>query len=246
MITVLPTIGLAMPTDADWGRLYQYDTTGDAGIVMPLRSYYFRDFFAGAWQNIAIGLIYRNSGVANDTSDVVNERQAEIIPANLFHFGLSKSDGSTIPVAANPYFLGIRGILNGVTEITASPLQLADLLPTLVDANALSTMGSTIQLVLQNGTSATPFAMIGLRFVLDPLTNTVYIMIGSNPALALADEDANVTTLTTFLEGISSDITTAIASFPLFNTLNFGSYYVYWPYLENKLMLHCVGAIKSA
>lgn len=246
MISVLPTIGLAMPTDADWGRLYKYNTTGDAGIVMPLRSYYFRDFFAGEWQNIAIGLIYRNSGIANDTSDVVNERQVEIIVANLFHFGLSKSTGNTIPVADNPFFLGLRGILNGVTEITASPLQLADLLPTLVDANFLQTAGSPIQFVLQKGTSGTPFAMIGLRFVFDPLSSKVYVMKDTNPALALADEDANVTTLTTFLAGISSNPTDAIASFPLSTTINLSSYYVYWPYLENKLMLHCVGAIKSA
>jgi hypothetical protein len=244
MISVLPTIGLAMPTDADWGRLYNYNTSGDAGLVMPLRSYYFRDFFPGAWQNLAVGLIYRNSGIANDTANLTHERQAEISPANLFHFGISKSNGFTIPVATNSYFLGLRGILSGVTEINTSPLQLADTKLTLVNGGANSVNGSAIQVPLKQGTSSTPFAMIGIKFVFDQLSNQVFLFFDSNDSVALADEDANVTTLTSFLEAISSDPTLANASFSLNSTTNFTSYYIYWPYLLNKLMLQCVGAIK--
>ena len=45
MIETIPTIGIAMPTAADWGQLYQFNGTGDAGLILPPRAYYFRDFF---------------------------------------------------------------------------------------------------------------------------------------------------------------------------------------------------------
>lgn len=233
-----------MPTDADWGRLYLYNGAGDAGLVMPYRSYYFRDFFPGAWTDLAIGMIYRARGAADDNANLAAERQSETQVANLFHFGLSKSTGGTIPVANNPYFMGVRGVMGGVTQVMTSPLQIAQLLQTLVNGGSTSTAGAAIQMPLSQGVSATPFSMFGIRFTINTLTSRVYLKHHKIASLALANDAANTTTLTAFLNGISNDPNVADASFPIGSTVNFNTFYIYWPYLTNRIQLHAVGALK--
>src|SRR6516225_3244415 len=105
MIETIPTIGIAMPTAADWGQLYQFNGTGDAGLILPPRAYYFRDFFSGQWNDMSIGIIHCECGTSGSTSALVNERQLEDNLANLFNFGISQSLSSAIDVAGNPNFV---------------------------------------------------------------------------------------------------------------------------------------------
>lgn len=235
-----------MPTDSDWGRLYNYNTVGDAGLLMPPRSYYFRDFFGGGWNEMLIGMIYRNTGLASDVANLVAERQDESSPANLFHFGISQSANGTIPVANNPNFLGIRGERGGLSQITIAPLQLANVRFASVFNSADQPGGVNMVVPLQQGTSATPFAMIGIRYIFNPTDQKIYVKFAANPALALANDAANVTTLTTFLNSITRDFTAMDAAFGFWDVTKFGTFYIYWPYFNNKLALQTVGAIKVA
>lgn len=248
MIETLPTIGIAMPTAADWGQLYQFNGTGDAGLIMPPRSYYFRDFFTGGWTDMAIGMIHCETGIGagQPLANLTTERQTETNVANLFHFGLSKSGGSaTINVASNPTFVGARSILGGVTQINTSPLNLSQLQMALVNgASPGSTNGSPFSMDLSQGVSGSPFSMVGLRFTFNPATGILAVNYASQTGVALADEPSNTTTLTTFLEGLSNTVAGSKAQFNLPSVADFSTYYIYWPFLNNQLKLHCVGAIK--
>lgn len=249
MLYSVPTIGLAMPTDQEWGRLYKFNGTGDAGLIMPPRSYYFRDFVAGGWSNVAMGLIFcNNNGTSGgDTSNVVNERLSEDAVVNLPHFGLSKSVGGVIDPSSNANFIGLRGALGGVCQLIASSSTLGAMLMTLVHGGADNTNGVPIQLKINYGVSSTPFAIMGIRFIYDAATHKVYMFYDSDNGIALADDAANQTTLNAYLDAIPSDITTATASFSLpEGTADFSSYYIFWPYLVNRLKLHCVGMKKYA
>ena len=248
MIYEVPTIGLAMPTDADWGRLYKYNTTGDSGLIMPYRSYYARNFNPGTWNDISLGFIHCTMGNGGgDTANVVAERLEENAPVNLFHFGLSKTINGIVPVAVNPWFVGLRGIIGGVTQIMTSPLQLAQLYPTAVyNLGTAQLSGGAVQMPLSQGISATPFSMIGIRLIYNPTTGVLYMNYDTDTGVALASESANVSTLTTFLNGISSSTGSAFASFNIPNLANYKTFYIFWPYLTNRLKLHCVGLIKNA
>lgn len=235
-----------MPTEADWGRLYLFNSTGDAGLIMPFRSYYFRDFFAGGWTDMAIGLFHSTMGNGGgDTADLVAERQAESVDVNLFHFGLSKSSGSTIQVQNNPNFLGLRGILGGVTQINTSPTTLAQLQLTMIKGNNGGPSGSPITMPLSAGISSTPFSAIGIRFIYDPTTKIIHLNWDKIDSLALPDDSTNVSAMQSFLSGIDNSTTSSDAQFQTDGDLsNFSSYYIYWPYLTNRLKLQCVGATK--
>lgn len=235
-----------MPTDQDWGRLYNYDTTGDAGLVMPPRSYYFRNFYPGGWNELVAGMIYRNSGLANDNADVVDERQSETSSANLFHFGLTQSNGATVQVASNPFFLGIRGVRGGTSQISISPLQLANLKLVSVNNFGNTVAGVNMAMPLKQGVQANPFSMIGIRFMVNQEDERVYLKYAIQQDVALADDAANITTLSTFLNSISRVIGEADAAFPFYNITNLNAFYIYWPYLNNRLMLQTVGALKIA
>lgn len=233
-----------MATDADWGRIYQFNTTGDSGLIMPFRSYYFRDFFVGSWLDMSIGLVYANCGNTGDYSVLVDERQKEITPENLFHFGLSQSNSGVIDVANNPVFLGLRGIMGGVTQIMGSAKQLSYVLNTLVNQGTTQLSGNAQTLNLQAGTDDTTFQMIGLRFTFNPQTNELYVNFAQQSNVTLTADAQDYPILQPFLEGISNLQSTADVVFNLPSTSNFSSYYIYWPYLTNKLKLHCIGAIK--
>lgn len=246
MISTLPTTGLAMPTDADWGRLYSYDTTGDDGLVMPFRSYYFRNFFTN-WKELAMGFIYRNCGAGGDYSDITAERQAETQIANLPHFGLSYSQGGSIPVATNPYFVGLRGVRNGVTQINASPTLTLNQLRLVSCFNGNDDVrGLNFSIPLKQGVQANPFAMLGIRFVINQTDGKLYVAIKFNQNVALADEAANTTTLTDFLATITRNPPEMDAAFANYNITNLNAFFIFWPYLNNKLILQTVGAIKYA
>jgi len=232
-----------MPTDEDWGRLYNFDTTGDAGLVMPPRSYYFRNFFAGSWTDMAIGMIYNACANASDTADVVPERLDEITPANLPHFGLSKSVGGVIEVAENPHFVGIRGILGGVTQLLHSPKQLGQFYPTLVNKDATTINGAPFQIPMEQGVSGTPFSAIALRFVYDVLNGRLHMNINMTASIALADDAANTTAMETLINGTSNSLASD-AVWTVSKVTDFTAFYIFWPYLNNRLKLHCVGAKK--
>lgn len=245
MISILPTIGVAMPTDADWGRLYKFDTTGDSGIIMPPRSYYFRQFIPGNYVNLAIGMIFATCGNTGDTSTLNDERLNSSSPANLFHFGLSNAlSTNTIDVATNPNFAGIRAILSSNTQLLASSKTVTQTKGTLVSNGVTQTGGSIHDFNLTEGVTATPFNMIGLRFVFDPIAQILYMNRAVSNGIALADDDANVSTLETFLLSITNDIVTPYAALNLASIANLKTFYVYWPYILNRLKLHCVGALK--
>lgn len=233
-----------MPTDADWGRLYNFDTTGDAGIVMPFRSYYIRDFFSGGWQDIGIGLIHCECGNTGDYSALVTERQDESAVVNLPHFGLSKSVGGVIDPANNQFFAGIRGIKGSVTQVMSSPDQIAYMQPVVVENGIDNPQGAAIIVPLSTGINSTPFTMWGLRLTYSPGTGLLYLNFASQTGVALVDDPSNVTTLNTFLQEISNAQSDALASFPVTNIADFSTYYIFWPYLKNKIKLHCVGLTK--
>lgn len=241
MISIISTIGNLMTPEQSWGHIYSLGS--DAGLVMPFRSFYFRDFFPTAWTDLAIGMIYSNCGAGGDTSSVVDERLVEDKISNLFHFGMSQSVGISVPVADNPLFIGLRGILDGVTQIMTSPLQLAQLSMTLVKDGSTSTDGDLIQLPLAQGAGGTPFNMVGIRFTFDRVNGLVYVNYATDTAFAIP-ADTDPTILEDFLGGMSNLQADAIATFGISNVTNFKTFYIYWPYLTNKLKLHCLGAVK--
>lgn len=244
MINIIPTIGIAMATFADWGELYTLNS--DTGLVMPLRSYYIRDFAAGDWTDLAIGLIYVAHGDPTIPSDFVDERQSETDPSNLFHFGLTTDNGTNqiTSVSDNPYFLGLRGIIGGVTQITTSPSQLAQLYPTLVNNGAAQTIPNTVQLPLNAYTVSNPFSMVGLRFTRNKLTGQIWVNCQTQNNVTLTSDADDITAITTFLKAMSNTQATSIAQFPLNSVVNFSTFYIYWPYLLNHFALHALGVIQ--
>lgn len=244
MINIVTTVGPILMDDSSWGRLYKFNTSGNTGLVLPPRAYYFRPFFSGGWTDLAIGLIYGSCGNDGDLSDINDERIEGTSPTNLFHFGLTKTEGSPFDVNANPNFLGIRGILNGNTQINSSPLQLGVMQLTRIYNEQVGQSGQPVIMPLTQGVSDTPFAMIGLRFTFEPTTNLVYANFDSNPSVALVDDTADVSTLKTFMDAIPNTQATAISSFFIEDTANLSSYYLYWPYMTNRLTLYTVGAEK--
>lgn len=245
MIFINPTIGLAMPTDQDWGRLYNFNTSGDSGLIMPPRSYYFRNFIAGGWTDISIGFIFATKGATgSDQSVLVNEFLAATNPTNLFHFGLTQTTNNAIDVGSNPTFVGLRASEGSNSQILAASKLLTLLIPTRILNGVPSTSGSTVSLNLTEGVSGTPFNMVGLRFIHNPLNGQLYMNRAVSNGIALANEAANITTLQAFLNGISNSTTSPTAQFSVSNTAAFNSFYIFWPFLANQLKLHCVGAIK--
>ncbi len=234
-----------MPTDQEWGRLYKFNTTGDSGLIMPPRSYYFRPFVPGQWTDLAIGMIFATCGNSGDTSNLNDERLASSTPANLFHFGLSSAlPTNKINVATNPFFAGLRGIIGSTHQLLATTKLLTFNSATLVNGGGTAMNGGAHSITLTQGVTATPFNMIGLRFIHDPVAGVLYMNRGASNGIALADDDANITTLEAFLLALSNNIVTPDATFALSTTANFKTFYTYWPYLLNRLKLHCVGAIK--
>lgn len=244
MIETDTTVGIATMTDADWGRLYNFNSAGDAGLIMPFRSYYIRDFFSGGWSDIALGLIHCECGNTGDYSALVAERQDESQTVNLPHFGLSKSLGGSIDVANNPHFIGIRGIKGSVTQVMSSPDQIAFMQPILVNGAFENPQGAAIIVPLSTGINSTPFTMWGLRLTFDSLTGTAYLNFATQTGVSVTDDADNITVLNTFLQGISNAQSDAIASFPIANVKDFSTFYIFWPYLKNKIKLQCVGVVK--
>lgn len=240
MIQIDTTIGIAMPTAAEWGQLYQFNTTGDAGLIMPPRSYYIRDFITGAWTDLAIGAIICATAATGKQDAIVAERQSEIIPANLPHFGLSQSVDDLIDVNSNPFFVGIRGILGSLTQVMTSPAQIA-YLQAIYNGNP---QGAAQILPLSSGTDDTAFVMWGLRFAYNPGNSTLYINFATQTGVTLTVDSDDETILNPFLQGISNSTSTAIASFVIENLSDFRTFYIYWPYILNQLKLHCVGLIQ--
>ncbi len=233
-----------MPTDQDWGRLYQYDTTGDAGLVMPPRSYYVRQF-QSTWQNLSIAMLYRNCGLGGDYSDVPNERISEIQVPNLPHFGLTQATGGTLDMTNIQYFLGLRGVMGGVTQIeNPGELRLADLKHTVVNAGSTSVAGiAAAALPLAEGMSDAPFNLAGMRFVKNDLDGKIYMKYAYETDIELIDDGDDVVSLQNFMEGISGNLEDMDTSFQVdYSKLN--SFFLFWPYYNSRLILQAVGAIK--
>lgn len=234
-----------MPTDAEWGRLYEFNAVGDAGLIMPPRSYYYRNFVPGGWTDITLGMIYANCGNSGDTSALVAERLASTTPANLFHFGLTNAGNITgFNVASNPNFVGLRGILNSTTQVLTATKEVTFIAPTQVANGVTSLSGNNYSFNLTEGVTGTPYNMIGIRLIHNPLTGILCLNRAVSNGIALADEAANLTTLKAFLTGISNNVLTPNASFTLASTNLLKSFYTFWPYNDNRLKLHCVGVVK--
>lgn len=232
-----------MPTDADWGRLYNFNTTGDAGLIMPPRSYYSRDFFAGDWTDMAWGLIYAVNGDANDLAIPTDERLSETSIVNLPHFGLVRT-GMTIDNVSNPdTFVGLRGVLNGTTQLTASPLQLSQLEFTCVRLGVTKIDNTNRPIPLTNGTTSGPFAMLCMRFGFNPTAQTMTIKYSVNSTVTLASDAENVSKLQTAMNALAS-ASPSVTFAGITSVKEFSTYYLYWPYFNNRLKLHCVGTMK--
>lgn len=247
MIEEIPTIGFAMTTAADWGQLAQFDGSGAAELIVPPRAYYFRDFFMGSWNDLSIGFIHAECGISAETAAIEDERQLENNLANLFQFGISQSKNGAIDIVNNPFFTGLCGLFGGITQITASTNTLGQLVGTLIDNNGQGTTnGNLFQMDLSQGVTSTPFSMLGIRFIFDPIKEILSMNFQSqtNVGIGMGDDPSPI--LETFLQGLSGDTTNPSASFLLPNNSNFETFFLYWPYLNNQIKLQCVGAIKNS
>lgn len=244
MINIDTTVGIAMPTASDWGQLYQFNTTGDAGLIMPPRSYYIRDFITGSWTDLAIGAIICATGTSGPQASLTAERQTETQLANIPQFGLSKSANDAININSNPFFVGLCGIIGSVTQLMTSPKQIAYMQATCINNGQTQGNGSAQILPLSSGTDDTQFVMWGLRFTYNPLTSILYINFSTQTGVTLTEDSEDETTLNPFLQGISNSTGTAIASFVIPNLADFKTFLIYWPYLNNQLKLHCVGVVQ--
>lgn len=231
-------------TDQDWGRLYYYQGTGDPGLIMPPRSIYLRDFITNAWTDIAIGMAYCGCGLDDPVAPLVYERMDEALITNLFHFGLTNGVNNNIDVGNNPYFLGIRGIQDSVAQLTTSPKRIFALANTLVNDETTTINGDALELPLSDGVSDLPFNMIGLRFNYNPVNHTVRINISTQLNINLPTFNENISIMKEFLAGIPTGLGTASAVFTINNVAKYKTFYIYWPYVFNRLKLHCLGVRK--
>lgn len=244
-----------MATEADWGRLYMNSDSGDVGLAMPPQSYYIRDFQIGSWTDLSIGFIHRMSstgltpGPANDYTACADEALSNYQDAYLFQFGLSKSNSETldIPIVNNPYFLGWRGVLNSISQIVGATPQITHLAPTKVFAGATSITGIASSFTSQSGDGLmTPFNMYGIRFFYNSSTQQLYMNHASQSNVTVSTITDNTSTLTTFLQGISTSITPAEAQFTITDISQFRTFLINWPFLANRLFIQALGVIKNA
>lgn len=244
-----------MPTDADWGRLYAYETTGDIGLVMPPSSYYYRDFLSGSWADLSIGFIHRMSatgtvpGVGNDYTDCVDEALDVSQFYSVFQFGLSRSDPATLALQLvnNPYFIGWAGILDSATQIVSLTPEITHLAPTKIyNGSGPSVTGSASSFVSQDGTSSTPFGMYGIRYLYNSKTQVLCMNHATQSNVLVTDITDNTSTLTTFLNGISDDIVTPQAQFSVPSIENYKTFLINWPFMANRLFIQAIGAIQNA
>lgn len=247
MIFIDPTIGIAVPTDETWGRLYKFGGTGDAGLIMPPRSYYFRSFNAGNWTNLVIGMIYTGTANASENTAVVNETLSSLNFGNLFHFGLSKanSDG-TIDVEDNQNFLGMRGLHNSAHQIfnSPSPAVITQVALTSVKNSAVDEDGSAFSVPLTRHATNPLFSMIGMRFMRNTTTNRVKIFYEIDESVELDGTPPDSEILQTFLEQLSNDPNDAQGDFAIPSVSNLTTFYIFWPWLLNRMKLQAIGAIK--
>lgn len=245
MINTETSVSTFMSTDADWGRFYQFDdVNSNSGIVMPFRSYYLRDFFSGGWNDLSVGVMHCSCGNSGDYSALNDERQSEDAIDNLPHFGISQSNKSIIDVLGNPYFVGVRGIKGGLTQLDASLSQIMYVQPTLVNNGVEQVGGSGIALPLSSTITSTPFTIWGLRVTFDAIQQKLYINFASETNIATQADGDDVTLLDTFLKAISNSPSDALATFNCTDVSSFSTFYLFWPYLLNKMKLQCVGLLK--
>lgn len=245
MYNTVTSTSIFMATAADWGQFYQFDdSNSNSGLVMPFRSYYLRDFFSGGWNDLAVGVLHCSCGNTGNFSALVDERQLEDDIDNLPHFGISQSNQSSIDVLNNPYFVGVRGIKSGLTQLVSDLNQIMYVQPTFVNNGVDQSAGAGIILPLSSTITSTPFSMWGVRVTFDPVQQQIYINFASQTGIATQADSADQALLNTFLSGISNVQSDALASFPCNNVNNFSTFYLYWPYISNKLKLHCVGLLK--
>lgn len=247
MIFVDPTIGIAVPTDATWGRLYKFGGAGDAGLIMPPRSYYFRSFNANNWTDLAMGMIYTATANAGENVAIVNETLSSMNYGNLFHFGLSKANNNgTIDVEDNSNFIGIRGLHNSTHQLFNSPS------PSVITQNALTCInngvveedGSSFSLPLTRHNSNALFSMVGLRFTRNTLTNLVKVYYEIEESVDLISPNVDSEILQDFITNLSNDPNDAQGEFTISNVANFTTFYIFWPWILNRMKLQCIGAIK--
>lgn len=254
MIETHLTEWIGMPTDEDWGRLYQYAGSGDAGMIMPIRSYYYRDFNSGRWVDFIIGMIYAVKGTTDEEDDeevMVNEKLNNSASTNLFHFGLSYQHLTTGAVdldeTKTQKFLGLRGEVASNSQLLAGASdQLTFLRPTLIQKGKTTMSGATISIPMNNAASSEPFSMLAVRFTHNPNTGKVYIHYAYDAAIAQpVDEADNLVVLKAHMLTVSNletDTTNVLSN--IWSVADFKSFFLYWPFLLNRLKLHCVGALK--
>jgi hypothetical protein len=247
MIFVDPTIGIAVITDDVWGRLYKFGGAGDAGLIMPPRSYYFRSFNAGNWTNLVMGMIYTGTANATENTAVVNETLSSLNFGNLFHFGLSKANpDGTIDVEDNQNFLGMRGLHNSVHQIFNSPTPavITQVALTSVKNGVVTEDGSSFSLPLTRNASTALFSMIGMRFMRDTTNNTVKVFYEIDESVDLTSPNVDSEILQNFLTQLSDDPNDAQGEFSISSVANLTTFYIFWPWILNRMKLQAIGAIK--
>lgn len=250
MISYIPTTNIATMTDQEWGRLYRFGGSGDAGLIMPPRSYYFRKFNAGNWFDLSMGMIYGGTIANAENGAMVSEGLNSNSIGNLFHFGLSNpSNTGIIDVSDNRNFLGMRALRNSQTQILAAndndlPGELSEITQvalTLVNNGIVTERSPSFSVYLDRHASNPVFSMIGMRFIRN-LAN-VTIRLKTVESVTLSSPGADQTTLEAFLRNITSSEPIQ-ATIPLLDVTNLTAFYLFWPYVANRLKLHAVGAIK--
>lgn len=236
-------------TENDWGRFYELDDND--GIILPPRAYYYRDMLTGNWADLALGMTYcvqkTDVDPGNDNTAMVNEQLQNTGSTNLFHFGLSSSNGgSGVPdLYDNQNFLGLRGIEGTTSQLIASSSLLTYLAATKITQGAIQTAGSQTSIPMRSAhVGANAFCRLGVRLTHDRFRSKLYVHISYEASIDPTDAE-DVAELRTFLQAISNS---SGNTFMVFNGITsvsqFRSFFLYWPFLLNRVKLHCVGAVK--
>lgn len=233
-----------------WGRSYSFNGSGDQGIVMPPRAYYFRDFNFGSWTDVSIGFAYCACETPTEEmdsfqADTVNEVENPISVSNLFHFGLIKKGLQEVDMNNLTQFVGMRSLMGGNSQLFGPPTkQLVGLQATLVQQSHEQLQGSTISIPLPCGVSFTPFALFGIRLSLNKSSGQLVMNFNTQTAVEDTVNDMR-TVLKDFLLAIPNTATGSARTFNgIYSTAPFSSYFIYWPFLLNRLKLQAVGGVK--
>lgn len=233
-------------TENDWGRFYELDTND--GVILPVRAYYYRDMQTGNWADLIIGMTY--CAQKNDDPDnqaIVNEQLTNSGSTNLFHFGLSSANGNTaVPdLYEGQNFLGLRGMEGTTSQLIAGSAQLTYLSASKIIQGQRETQGTHTSIPMRSahdGDSA--FSRLAIRFTHNRFTSKLYVHVSYETAIDPTDVE-DVAQLKDFMQAVSnSEGDTTMVFSNVTSVSQFRSFFLFWPFLLNRVKLHCVGAIK--